>query len=684
MATREAEDDHYLKSGGVESGDSSNPMTALSKLLLQAEASAAFQPSVLGRRPSPSNSRYAATHPVVMSETYMASAEDEDLSEFTAEPETEVGIKLREAGIEIGDTIKCRVMKVDMEKGKTRFGKDRPLLLVSHSSKPPFDGLMIGDEVEGVVKELMPVGAFVDIGRKKMALLPTGQICSEYIAHPAERLLLGDHVKCRVLNLQESRCSLIMKEGRPLSEIRVGEDLEGIVRCVKPDWAYVDVGAEIDGHLLATDMPFEFGDDLTQKLMVGDALTVRIKGVHDNREKGRRKKLLLTCLDETPKYVDEKLVGKEVEGRIARVERGYALVDIGDNVLATLPYSLLPDDEGDYVENVWEKLRVGDDIRCRVKLVDLAKQRVYLTCRDEVETEGRPAHEFKVGDEVEGTVKQVVDIGVFVDIGAKNRAILHRSQMENTINRPKEKYSVGDSIKCYIKKVDVHREKIELTTRDDLGGKPVDKFKVGDEVEGTIKKVKSEKAFVDIGATRDALLPESQFRKHGIGESNNLTELLKEGDSIKCRIMSANPNIKHILLSCLEQTPLDQLTPRQEVEGTVVYAEPDFIRVDIGAVVDAQLYHWAASEKSTEMNPQEQLDMTTAYKVGDRITCRILLVNLHNLQVWLTLKEVTGGLHTAKFRRGQEFMGKVKAEAEHGVWVDVGSIEYAYLPSDQI
>ena len=73
----------------------------------------------------------------------------------------------------------------------------------------------------------------------------------------------------------------------------------------------------------------------------------------------------------------------------------------------------------------------------------------------------------KVGMEIEGTVRNVVKFGAFVDIGLKNDALLHISEISNKfIDDPSKVLSVGQIIKVRIKDVDKERERVALTKKE--------------------------------------------------------------------------------------------------------------------------------------------------------------------------------------------------------------------------
>ncbi|HON27155.1 MAG: RNA-binding transcriptional accessory protein [Mesotoga sp.] len=66
------------------------------------------------------------------------------------------------------------------------------------------------------------------------------------------------------------------------------------------------------------------------------------------------------------------------------------------------------------------------------------------------------------GMELEGTVRNVVDFGAFVDIGVKQDGLIHKSRMGNRVRDPLEVLSVGQIVKVKIIEVDLQRMRIGL------------------------------------------------------------------------------------------------------------------------------------------------------------------------------------------------------------------------------
>lgn len=140
-----------------------------------------------------------------------------------------------------------------------------------------------------------------------------------------------------------------------------------------------------------------------------------------------------------------------------------------------------------------KKADIGsDDLKARIKLVDEDKlleetglgQETYKDIVKALLAPGRdmrddmPApllrtdvlsmEDLKEGMELEGTVRNVVDFGAFVDIGVKQDGLVHISKLSNSyVKHPKDVVSVGDIVKVWIDSVDLKKGRIALTMLSD-------------------------------------------------------------------------------------------------------------------------------------------------------------------------------------------------------------------------
>lgn len=72
--------------------------------------------------------------------------------------------------------------------------------------------------------------------------------------------------------------------------------------------------------------------------------------------------------------------------------------------------------------------------------------------------------DLKLGMELKGTVRNVVDFGAFVDCGMKNDGLVHISQLsKGYVKHPLDVVSVGEIVTVWVKEIDLKRKRLQLT-----------------------------------------------------------------------------------------------------------------------------------------------------------------------------------------------------------------------------
>lgn len=124
-----------------------------------------------------------------------------------------------------GKVLDVRVITVDREKEKLVLSAKE---ILKEKAKDEHDHkvamIVPGTVLEGTVESLQPYGAFVDLKDGLGGLVHISQICQRRIKKPSEVLKVGDKVKVKVLNTNDGKISLSMKE---LEEQQV-EEVENI------------------------------------------------------------------------------------------------------------------------------------------------------------------------------------------------------------------------------------------------------------------------------------------------------------------------------------------------------------------------------------------------------------------------------------------------------------------------
>ena len=69
-----------------------------------------------------------------------------------------------------------------------------------------------------------------------------------------------------------------------------------------------------------------------------------------------------------------------------------------------------------------------------------------------------------IGDKLQGTVRNVVDFGLFIDIGLHDDGLAHISKIsKNYVKHPSDLYSVGDIVDCWVDDISLEKNKVSLS-----------------------------------------------------------------------------------------------------------------------------------------------------------------------------------------------------------------------------
>jgi uncharacterized protein len=170
---------------------------------------------------------------------------------------------------------------------------------------------------------------------------------------------------------------------------------------------------------------------------------------------------------------------------------GFLRIPDGDNPLDRTP---IHPESYPVVERLLETLQLSpagigtEAFNARLKQVDVEKMATKLDCgvptlRDIIDALLRPGRDprdelpapilrsdvlkiedLRIGMQLKGTVRNVVDFGAFVDIGLKNDGLVHISRMSKSfVKNPMDVVTVGDIVDVWVVSVEVERERVGLS-----------------------------------------------------------------------------------------------------------------------------------------------------------------------------------------------------------------------------
>ena len=348
------------------------------------------------------------------------------------------------------------------------------------------------------------------------------------------------------------------------SKIKPGSVVEGKIIGVKPDEIIVDIQYKADGIITRSEYSNVPNIDLTTVANVGDPITVKVVKTND----GEGQVLLSykrVAAEKSYAMLEEAFENQTVlKAKVTQVVEGGISV-IVDECKVFIPASLV----SDTFEKNLDKF-MNEEVEFVITEFNPKKRRIIgnrkmLISARKAEEAKKLFDSIKVGDVVEGTVKNVTPFGAFIDLGGAD-GLLHISEMSwGRIEDPKSLLKVGDTIKTYIK--DINGEKIALSLKFDDANpwiKAAENYAVGKEVTGKIARMTAFGAFVELEPGVDALLHVSQIANEHVEKPE---DVFKIGQEITAKVVDFKQEEKKISLS-IKAMLKEEVAEEEQVEDT--------------------------------------------------------------------------------------------------------------------
>jgi small subunit ribosomal protein S1 len=249
-----------------------------------------------------------------------------------------------------------------------------------------------------------------------------------------------------------------VSDQNPISQATLvpGQRLEGIVRKISLSGAIIDVGAGTEGLLHVSDLGQKQVTRASAVLTEGQAVTVWVKRA--DLSGGR---LSLTMVEPTRFSWQELRPGLKLEGKVARLEKFGAFVDIGAETEGLVHISEMAVGR---VSRPQDVVKEGEGVTVWIKEVDRQTRRISLTM---VEPPAVDIRTLKPSMILTGKVVRLESFGAFIDVGAGRDGMIHVTEMgRGYVGSPSEILSVGDEVQVRVVEVDPRRGRISLSMKD--------------------------------------------------------------------------------------------------------------------------------------------------------------------------------------------------------------------------
>lgn len=329
-----------------------------------------------------------------------------------------------------------------------------------------------GKVVEGVVKNITEYGVFVDLGGVD-GLLHITDISWGRVKHPSELFNVGDNITVKILNLdlERERVSLGMKQLAPdpwyaaAEKYPVGSKVSGRVVSLTDYGAFVELEEGIEGLIHVSEMSWTRKIRHPNKVVsVGEEVEAMVL---DIKPDNRRISLGMKQAIPNPWDViaDKYPVGTTIEGKIKNITDFGLFIGIDEGIDGLVHISDISWTKR--IKHPSELYKKNDVIQAIVLEIDKDNERFSLGIKqlqsDPWET---VAQRYDVGKEITGTVTNVTDFGVFVELEEGIEGLVHVSEIsKEKIKTPVGMYNVGDVITAKVMNINSDERRIGLSIK---------------------------------------------------------------------------------------------------------------------------------------------------------------------------------------------------------------------------
>ncbi|MGD9159961.1 MAG: 30S ribosomal protein S1 [Desulfobacteraceae bacterium] len=329
-----------------------------------------------------------------------------------------------------------------------------------------------GAVLKGTVKNITDYGFFIDLGGID-GLLHITDISWGRVGHPSELYQIGDEITVKVLKYDEDkeRVSLGLKQLNPDPWINADTDYPintrviGKVVSLADYGAFIEIKEGIEGLIHVSEMSWTRKiRHPSQILKVGDDVEAVVLNIDSDN---KRISLGLKQVEPNPwEVIGEKYpIGTTIEGRIKNITDFGIFIGIDEGIDGLVHISDISWTKR--IKHPSEVYKKGDEVQAVVLNIDEGNERFSLGIKQlTVDPWDEIPERYKPGTRVTGTVTNITDFGVFVELEEGIEGLIHVSELtKDKSGNPLSRFKIDDVIQAKVINIAKDDKKIGLSIR---------------------------------------------------------------------------------------------------------------------------------------------------------------------------------------------------------------------------
>lgn len=487
-----------------------------------------------------------------------------------------------------------------------------------------------------------------------------GLLDSEEFADPAAAdPVLPDASEEQIALDMNAEFARLLAAGGRINEWKAGDRVRGIVVAISDEAVLIDIGAKSEAWM----DPRELRDDEGNvSVQVGESIDGQILSTSGDSIRLSHGAVRAHQLSELLQQAAE--TGMPIQGRVTGANDGGLEVRIGSR-RAFCPRSQIDL----HFSNEPMEGHVGKTYDFLVARFDPTGRKIVVSRRAVLEREARVKSDetrkaLAEGAELVGTVRKIMDFGVFVDVGGID-GLVHVSEVSwARVEHPKDVLKEGQEVRVRVLKIDPSKDRVSLSIRqaeEDPWTQVGTTFEQGKSFIGRVTRLQPFGAFVEVAPGVEGLVHVSE-----IDWSRRVVhpqDVLKVGQEVTVLVLEADRKKKRLALSIKQAAgdpwaqAVDGLAVGQQVEITIEKHADFGIFCTIAPGVTGLM-------PNSHTDKERGSNLRRDFPVGQKFMVGIIEIDRRNRKV--TLSRKGDGGEQADFKAWQKEQKKVEKEADAG------------------
>ena len=372
----------------------------------------------------------------------------------------------------LGEDFDFKVLKFNQKRGNIVLSR-RVLLEIDRDEKrlKTLEILQEGTLIKGFVKNITDYGVFVDLGGVD-GLLHITDMTWGRIVHPSEMFEISDEVEVVVLKYfpEDQKVSLGLKQKaqNPWEMVEdkfaVGTKITGKIVSLTDYGAFIEIEPGVEGLIHVSEMSWTKRVRHPSKVVeLGQMVEAIVKDLDVER---KRISLSIKEVQSNPwkLALDRYPVGCIVKGSVRNVTDFGIFIGLDEGIDGLVHVSDISWKQRQCKPS--EVANKGDEIEVKVLNIDVDQERLSLGIKQLTDDPWKDLDEKSpLGSDIIGTVVNLTDFGIFVEVSDGVEGLVHISEIDSTIpkNKVHDMYPVGTVVKANVIKIDLEERRLGLS-----------------------------------------------------------------------------------------------------------------------------------------------------------------------------------------------------------------------------